>query len=255
MRLSRLLALPIVAAALAVPQAAAAGTGELGVKRNGVLYDVCHVHPYSYSVAPDEDRWRLDVTLYTPAGDEWGWESFDSDDGDLTEDTSGVRFCGPGTAGQWTLGATLTEYLPNGDVASVTDVADATFQMRKARSRTALTVSDPTPRFNEIVRFRATSTKERPARFARAQYAETKLQYKTARGWKTLRGSKRVANAKGVTVWKYYWNVKNTYRVRAVTVRNSGYQASTSGVRKVNQTPGGRVVARPASRPDVAWVD
>ena len=254
MRLSRLLALPIVAAALAVPQAAAAGTGVLWVTQKGVMYDVCRHHPYGYSVAPDEDRWRLDVTLRNPAGDLVGTESFDSEADAPTEGTSSVLFCGsqPGT---WGLDATLTEYLPNGDVATVTDVADVSFQMRKPRTRTALSVSDQTPRFNELVRFRATSTKERPARYARAGSAVTKLQYKTARGWTTLRGSKRSANARGVTVWKYYWNVTNTYRVRAVTVGNRAYKGSTSGMKRVNQTPGGRVVARTASGPGVAWVD
>jgi hypothetical protein len=254
MRLSRLLVLPVVAAALAVPQAAAAGTGELWVTERGVMYDVCHRHPYGYSVTPDEDRWLLDVTLHNPAGDPVGTESFDSEADAPSEGTSSVRFCGS-QPGRWALDATLTEYLPNGDVASVSDVANVTFQMRKARSRTALTVSDQTPRFNEIVRFRSTSTKERPARFARAPYAETKLQYKTARGWTTLRGSKRVANAKGVTVWNYYWNVTNTYRVRAVTVGNRSYKGSTSGMKRVNQTAGGRIVGRSASRPGVAWVD
>ena len=80
----------------------------------------------------------------------------------------------------------------------------------------------------------------------KAPYAVTKLQYKTPRGWVNLRGSKRSANARGVTVWKYYWNVTQTFRVRAVTFGNGSYTASVTGTKKVNQTAGGRVLARPA---------
>ena len=245
MRLSRLLVLPVVAAVLAIPNPASAGTGSLSVD-NGVLYDVCRLHAYGYSVTPDESDWQLEVSVRDPQGDVFGTETFVGETDVPTEGTSAIQFCGGQRAGQWTLGATLTEYLPNGDVASVTTLADDTFRMRKPRSRTVLKVSDPTPHYNEIVRFRATSKKERPGSYVRAPFARTKLQFKTPSGWETLRLSKATASAKGVTVWRYRWNTTRTYRVRAVTVRSSGYTGSFSGLKRVDQTAGGRVLARPA---------
>jgi hypothetical protein len=246
MRPSRLLVIPVVAAVLAIPTPASAGTGSTS-SGNGVLYDVCRGHGWTAEVDPDENDWRLDITVVDPSGGTFATEVSTGD----TDDSVGIlgqwTFCGTEQAGTYTIHSTLTEYLPNGDVASTTGFADDTFRMRKPRSRTVLKVSDATPHYNEIVRFRATSKKERPGGYVRAPYARTKLQFKTPRGWQTLRLSKATASGKGVTVWRYRWNTTRTYRVRAVTVRSSGYTGSHSGLKRVDQVAGGRVLARPAA--------
>jgi hypothetical protein len=245
MRMSRLLVVPVVAAVLAIPNPASAGTGSTS-SGNGVLYDVCHDHPWSASVDPDGDDWRLDVTVVDPQGNIFATDQVVGETDLSTSIEGDWTFCGNEFYGHYTVQSTLTEYLPNGDVDSETPFADDTFVMRKPRSRTVLKVSDLTPHYNETVRFRATSKKEHPGGYARAPYAVTRLQFKSPQGWVNLRRSQKTASAKGVTVWRYYWNVTSTYRVRAVTVRDFHYKGSVSGIKKVNQTPGGRVLARPA---------
>ncbi len=254
MRLSRLLVLPTVAAALAVPEAAAAGTGSLS-SGSGVLFKDCYHHGWSANVDADETDWRLDVTVTDPQGSIFTTEE-EVGGTDQPIALEGLwMFCGDEPAGVYTIVGTLTEYLPSGDVASTTQLADSTFRMRQPRTRTTLAVSDTTPHFNEIVRLTATTMDERPHRYARRPLASTKLQYKTSSGWVDLRRSGRTTNHRGLSVWKYRWNVTTTLRIRAVTLRRAYYSGSTSRGKTINQTPGGRVVARPASRPGVASVD
>lgn len=251
MRFSRLLVLPVVAAVLAVPETATAGTADLWVKPKGVAYDVCHHHPYGWSVTPDVATWRLDVTLHAPNGEQEGTESFEGETSDSTSGESFIRFCSA-RSGRFTVDGTLTEFTESGEV--VTDLDAVTVQLRRPHSKTSLKVSDATPHYNEVVTFRATAKKERPSRYVRAPYAVSRLQVKTPQGWANVRGSKRTANGRGVTVWKYLWNVRNTLKLRAVTLSNGSYTKSTSGLRKIDERRGGRVVTRPAGGAAAPWV-
>jgi hypothetical protein len=239
MRLSRLLVLPVVAAALAVPQAAAASTGTTS-SNDGVLYDTCKNHRWSWSIDPDHAEWELDVELIAPDGtgsdSDWLWSGSDA-----TSGTSTFLFCGWEQAGRYRIVATLTEYDEDFNEYT-TRLPNSSFTMRDPRSRTGLRVSDRTPHYNEIVRFKASTTDERPAGFRRTPYATTKLQVRTPRGWVTLRGSRTLSNDRGVSTWRYRWNVKRTYKVRAITVRDSAYRASVSHAVKVDQVPNGRLV-------------
>jgi hypothetical protein len=245
-----LLGLGLVAGLVVISASpAAAGSGSVSA-RDGVLYDDCRDHTYRYSVNPGSSDWSLDVELIGPDGTSADFD-FLSGGSDPTSGTGGFFFCGWERPGRYEIHATLTWY--DEDYYEYTDSlpVDA-FRMRKPRSRTSIEFSDPTPHYNEIIKIRTQTKDERPHGFFPAGYPWVRLQLRTRSGWVNVNGSKELGNERGVTTWRYRWNTNRTYKIRAVSLRDSDYESSVSRVVTVDPRRNGRTAT--AARAVTPWI-
>lgn len=239
MRIRVLVVLSLLMAAVVAigPSPAAAAGGSIWSHR-GVLYDTCRDHSYGYTVNPGSSEWSLEVTLLAPDGTTEGHDYL-YDAADPRSGTSHFQFCGWEMPGRYKIRATLTWYDDDFNEYESTLPA-AYFWMRKPYTRTALTTSDRTPHFNEVVRFRAKVRDERPAGYFATRYAAVVLQVRTATGWRVIRGSRTTTDQWGTAVWRYRWNIGGTTKLRARTLRSPDFQPSNSAVVKVVTTRNGR---------------
>lgn len=215
------------------PAAHAVEAGGSVAGNDGVLHQDCRQHPYSYalSIPEDAESWDLEVTVLGPDGLE------DTSDylSDGAYETSGVatfQMCGGGMPGLYTLTATLTHY--DADYNRVTtELPAASFSMRLPYTRTALSVSDRTPRYNQAVTFKIKTVDERPNGYFATPYATVRLQSRRDGRWVNVTGSKTTTSSTGVATLRFRWNTRATVKVRAVTLRDDYYSASTSRTLKI----------------------
>lgn len=224
---------------------AEAATGSLS-SANGVLYSSCRNHAYHYSVPsgvlsalaadPEYSSWDLDVTLYGPDGQESGGDYLygDATSGDPTSGNSTVQICGGlDIPGRYTISAIAEwSYWDASDnyIEGSSSLPAAHFTMRRTQSRTAVRVSDRTPRRNQVIRITSMTTDERPAGFFRSQYATVRLQHRVGGVWRSYRraGFKAMTNSRGVHTWRVVLTDRRaTIRV-ATVAQDSGYAGSHS---------------------------
>jgi len=183
---------------------------------NGVLFDGCSDHAFSYSFyAPGATEWDLDATLTDPAGDQSDF-AYEYGDGDTASGSSSVSICDWERPGVYTIDVTVTWY--DADYNAWPDQGSATFSMREARTRTSLHVSDRTPRFDAIVTLKIHSTEEHPNGYFGNEYEYVALEYWAGGAWDRVRGSKTLTADYGNARLKYRWNLMRPIRIRAVTL-------------------------------------
>ena len=179
----------LMSVTVGVPPSSAA-SGETS-SSNGVLFEECLDHAYGYDIDPDHSEWELEVDLIGPDGSSLD-RDFYSSARDSTSGAGGFLFCGAERVGSYQIEATLTSYDAESN-SYVTQLPASTFRMREPRSRTRLRVSDRTPHYNEVVRFRSKSVQEMPRAYVVVANGAVKLQVKTPRGWANVTRSKTKA--------------------------------------------------------------
>lgn len=171
----RLVSMAMLAvASLVVPAAPAAASGSISAG-DGVLYDDCRAHPYSFAITPPPgtDSWSMDVTAYGPDGTS---EASDFVYDDISTGGGELQFCGYELPGQYELVAEIeySDYDATGSGTS-TERLTTTFAMRQPMTRTSLKVSSRRPSFNASVRFVITAKDERPSGYFPTSYTTVRL--------------------------------------------------------------------------------
>jgi hypothetical protein len=201
---------------------------------DGVRYDSCRYHPYTYTVqsmAGSAD-WDADITLYDPEGSrsdsDFRYSGSDPDTG------SGSFFiCGFEPAGRWRLTIDVT-YYDDSYSKIATNTASDTFVLRKPRTTTAYTVSPKKPRPGQVIRVRISSKIERPAGYAPNRYEYVVLESRKGGGaWKRVRGTRTYTSGSGVGVVRTRNTGRRPVQVRAVTIVTSDYAGSVSSGKRI----------------------
>lgn len=210
------------------PAAEAAGSGSVAAA-GGVIYSDCRDHAYMYDLQlpSDTESWDLEVSVLGPDGLEHT-SDYVYDDGWYTgAGVSSFQVCGGAMPGRYTLQAVLTtydyDYNPSAEL-----LPTASFDMRLPFTRTKLTVSNRTPRFNQVVTFKVKTKDERVNGYYATEYPDVRLEVRRDGQWRKVKGSKTMANGVGVAKIKYRWNVRSAVKVRAVTIGDDYYAASVS---------------------------
>ena len=205
----------------------ASATGAL-VVGDGVLYQDCREHPYSFSVQPPPgtDSWSMDVTAYGPDGTS---QASDFVYDDISTGTGGLQFCGSEMSGRYELVAEIeySDYDSDGS-GTTTERLTSAFSMRKPSSRTRLRVSTRNPRYNSAVRFTIKTSDERPSGYFATSYAEVRLQRRVGARWVNVKGGKGFTDSRGRDVLTFRWNTRGRFAVRAVTLESAKLEGSTS---------------------------
>lgn len=204
--------------------AAAAGTLSTA---DGVLYEDCEAHPYSFAISPPAgtDSWSMNVTAYGPDGTPGESDVVDTGVG---TGSGAVEFCGDEKPGQYQLVADVEYTDLEASVPTTTERLATTFAMRQPKSRTSLRVSTLRPRLNSEVRFSVTALEERAAGYLPASYAKVRLQKRVDSKWVKVRKGKSFTNARGRVVFTLRWNVAGRVAVRAETVTSPAADGSVS---------------------------
>lgn len=195
---------------------------------NGVIYPNCTYHQAKYSAA--DYAWKFSGDVMDPTG---GYASFLFFEGaapgsGTTTGDDGLMFCG-GMDRVGTYSITDGEYCY--DDYSVCAYFSDTFTMRKAYSRTTLSISDTTAAYGQRITFRATSKAEYKTGYFANKYETVRFQRRIDGVWRTFAtASTNTYGAARVTVaWKY----RSAKAVRAVTVTTTEYAGSQSAVKTV----------------------
>jgi hypothetical protein len=198
------------------------------VVTDGVLYDDCRMHPYSFVVTPPpgSDSWSMDVTAYGPDGTS---QATDFVYDDISTGSGDLLFCGSEMAGAYQLVADVEYTDFDADFGGVTtERLAAPFTMRQPASRTSLKVSTGRPSYNSVVTFTVTSLDERPNGFFPTSYATVRLQRKSGGRWVNVPKAKGLTDERGRDVQKFRWNVRGRQVVRAITPATTDVAGSSS---------------------------
>lgn len=227
-----------VAVALGVPAPAHAASATIKVA-DGILFRNCAEHParVAVSVPSSAKEWVVNVRLYDTDGEDRGVLT-------RTGTSSGTATT------RWTF---CLNAHPAGDyqiridgywVDSADDIhsfapASKSFHMRISRSRTRITVSDPTPHPRERVTVRARTVQERPGgKWGPADWGYIRLQRRGDGPWRNMDNSYFV-NDNGAVVWKLVWLKRNSFDLRAFAHDLQGVRPSKSGPVTIRVRRGG----------------
>jgi hypothetical protein len=193
----------------------------------GVLYEECFAHTYSYSVtlAPNTVDWSLVVAVDDPGG-VVATDSFSDTDAPLSG-TRTVELCGDTDyAGAFTLRATLIDRI--GFYQEITDLTPDAFTMRKPYTTTELKASKRRPRVGYRARLRITSPAEHLGAYLPHATSRVYLERRQGGKWVKVRGSGRWLDDDGRVKLKPRMNKRGKVKLRAVTKGTANYAKSRS---------------------------
>jgi hypothetical protein len=196
---------------------------------NAVIYDTCYQKQFRYSVDPDMAAydWSLWVTAYDPRGVEVSGGSVWKDDGypasGISKGDDGLQICSSEMPGTWRIESEIHFY--DGPYEDQT-LPTSHISVRRGATRTSVAVNDHTARYKQVLTFKVKSTAEYPNGFFGNAYADVRLQRKASGRWVNI--GKAMANENGVARFRGRWKIRAKTQVRAVTLAESPYTASTS---------------------------
>ena len=197
------------------------------------LYDGCRDYAYQVEGSnPYAYEWDLDLTLYTPSGDESSFD-YDYGTGSSFSNVGAFNVCDYEGVGTYVLQGTITWYDVDYNDVGVDNLSGVMLMSRQSTA-SALTVSDPTPDYNSRVRFKMKSTQETPNGWANNAYEYVALEVNCGTGWGRVRGSKISTDAYGKASLRYRWDTRKTCRVRTLTLATVNSAVSRSLAVKVN---------------------
>lgn len=192
--LTTLLLVPAVAltsVVLVAPPAQAALTGTVS-SDDVVLKNKCRNHPVDYVLAIDPGTllWQVKLSLVGPTGRTSEGVDLASVDGDAASGTVRFLICGSAQPGTYTVRTTGSyQVLPAVNIP--TSVADSTFEVRRAATRTKL---GSTHLGGDRFRLVAKVKDQRRRGFKPTNSAEVVFQRRVAGAWKSFGGSKDQTN-------------------------------------------------------------
>ena len=191
----RLVLAPVAALAavlLAAPPAQAALTGTVSAA-DMVLRNKCRHHPvdYAFAIGPGTLLWQVKLSMVGPTGRTSEGVDLSSVDGDPLSGTVSFLICGSYDPGTYTVRTTGSyQVLPAVNIP--VSVADATFEVRRAPTRTTLTGKHLT---GERYRLVAKVKDERRTGFKPTNSAEVVFQRQVDGGWKAIQGSRTLTDS------------------------------------------------------------
>jgi len=227
----RLVLAPVAALAavlLAAPPAQAALTGTISAE-DVVLRNKCRHQPVAYDLAlgPEIVLWQIKLSLVGPTGRTSEGIDLTSVDGDPTSGTVRFLICGSYDPGTYTVRTTGSyQVLPV--VNLPVSVADTTFEVRRAASRTGLSGTHLSGHRYRLV---AQVEGERRQGFKPTNSAEVAFERRVDGAWKVIKGSGALTDH-GIATSVV--SVASGTRVRAVTQQAGYLDGSTSKPVKVH---------------------
>ena len=216
--------LPAVLLAALVLPAAPAHADVLGTTSapDLVLKNKCVRHPVAYDVvvSPGTLLWHLDVQVISPSGRTSEGVEISSEQSSPTSGVVKVPICGSNEPGTYVVRTTGTyQVVPLVNIPI--SIADTTFKVRRAATRTTLAGKHLAGHRYRLV---ATVKDQRKAGFKPTNSAEVRFQRKVHGSWKTIRGSLTLTT-KGIA--STVVSVAPGTKVRAVTA-HAGYLGGSS---------------------------
>lgn len=223
------IALALTAATIVGPGPAAFATGSVA-SPNGVLYDGCQSHPFTFTVqatATGVDTWFVNATLIGPTGVTVS-TAFETGSGSGGQGGSTVTVCDYDAPGTYRL-STRVRYMNRlGQFVETEQLPDVFFSMAALATSTTLGVSTTKPRFKQNVKFRVTSLRQQPTGMSANDYESVALEKRVGGVWKQIRGSATETNDAGWVSIKLRWRQPGKTKVRAVTMPDDNAVASYS---------------------------
>ena len=222
--LSRALLVPVVAVSglvLGAQPAQAALTGSISAE-DFVLQNKCRNQTvdYAFAVSPDTLLWQVKLTMVSPNGRTSEGVDLSSVDGDATSGTVRFLICGSATPGTYAI-STVGSYQVVPLLNLPVTVAESTFEVRRAATRTGLSRSHLTGHHYRLV---AKVMDQRRQGFKPTTSAEVVFQRLVDGAWTTFRGSRTLTDHGRATA---VVTATSGTRVRAVT-RPDGYLGGSS---------------------------
>lgn len=195
---------------------------------NIVRYADCVDHSFTFHL--DLPPGYTDVSLFVDVTEPDGTPGVgDMPDVNGPDGHGSLTFCGSEMTGTYT--ATAHGSACDVDYYDCLDFTLPTtrFTVRKAYTKTGLTVRPKRPGRNQVIKFKITTFDERPRGFYRTDYTYVLLQKKVRGRWANVRGSRTFVSG-GSTVLKYRWGGGKGARVlvRAVTPTSDSLAGSVS---------------------------
>jgi hypothetical protein len=218
--LARALLVPLLAVAgvvVGAQPAQAALTGTTSAE-DFVLSNSCRHHTvdYAFAVEPGTTLWQVKLSMVGPGGTSSEGVDLSSVDGDATGGTVQFLICGSADPGTYTIRTTGSYQVLAPLVNIPVTVAESTFEVRRAATRTKLTRASLDGVGYRLV---AKVKDERRGGFKPTKSAEVVFQRRVDGVWKNIRGSRTLTDhgiAKAVV------SAAPGTRVRAVT-KSDGY--------------------------------
>ena len=212
----RLLVTALLAAVVNVGASASAQAPNELTTSDGVLFQTCVQHPVAYEATPGSGNWSLFLSSTRSDGAPGPFVSLSSAMGDVPGGTTTLDFCGYGdTAGVYVPGSyTLTgelSWFDESGVVHTEQLPSAAFTMARPQTRTALSVSDRTPKPGQPLRFRVKVQVESPTGWMRVPDDALPLRLRVlARGpgekaFTPVRGANGVYDYGGTWSRKFRW--------------------------------------------------
>jgi hypothetical protein len=212
----RLLVMALLGTVVAVGGVASAQAPNTLTTSDGVLFQTCVRHPIAYAATPGSGNWSLFLSSTRSDGAPGPFVSLSSAVGDQASGTTTLDFCGYGDTagvyvpGQYTLTGALS-WVDDGGVTHTERLPSAAFTMARPQTRTALTLSDRTPRRGQPIRFRVKVQVQSPTGWMRVPDDALPLRLRVlARGpgektFTPLRGAHGVYDYGGTWSRQFRW--------------------------------------------------
>jgi hypothetical protein len=155
----RFLVTALLGTIVAVGGSASAQAPNTLTTSDGVLFQTCVQHPVAYAATPGSGNWSLFLSSTRSDGAPGPFVSLSSAMGDQPSGSTTLDFCGYAGAagvyvpGRYTLAGALS-WVDDGGVTHTEQLPSAAFTMARPQTRTALTLSDRTPKPGQPIRFR-----------------------------------------------------------------------------------------------------
>lgn len=227
-----------VAVSVGVPAPAHAASATIKVA-DGILFLDCAEHParVAVSVPSSAKEWVVNVHLHDTDGEDRGVLT-------RTGKSSGTattrwNFClNAHPVGDYQIRINGYWVDSADDIHSFAQ-SSKSFHMRASRSRTRITVSDPTPHPRERVTVRARTVEERPGgTWGPTDWGYVRLQRRGDGSWRNT-DDWAFVNDNGVTTWVFAWRKRNTFDLRAFAYDLQGIRPSKSGAVTIQVRRGG----------------
>jgi hypothetical protein len=198
---------------------------------DGVLYGKCSTTDYSVSVTLPEGAasWRIHIVATGDGAYGIGTDDYQAPLYGGTTYAGYLEFCPTAAPGAYLAEATI-EYLDYGSRVVATEETSDFFSMRGHPTRTYLSVSSRSPRFNSVVHFTIDSEEKNAyGSWSLNSRVPVQLQVREDNGeWVVVKRSNGYTGRLGSFEVGYRWNLRQALTFRAKTVINGSDRGSVS---------------------------
>lgn len=224
---SGLVALLASMVAIVTTPAHADTNGTVSAVSDRVLPGLCPTYllAYDLNIPPGATGWDARITVDQPHGSFLEWIDL-SNYIDASAGVRGVSLCIEDDNDRrfdLTLEGTYEDAAGGGVIAG-----EGSFELKRAATRTWLSVSTRSPRFNEPFRLAVKATVWGDGRYAPHWGAAVTVQIRVAGRWRDAPKLALYTGRSGEDSWRYRWNLRRPVTFRLVSPTQNGYSRSVS---------------------------